>query len=186
MTIPVPQRKTIRLQGYDYSQSGLYFVTICCQDKICRFGNVENGEMVLNEMGKIAHAEWLKTEQIRQNVELGEFVIMPNHMHAVIIINNDEAVGANCIRPDVDIQNGVCNTPLQSTSHTIGAIIRGYKSAVTRQVKFMYGIQPKSIWQRNYYEHIIRNSTSHQNISDYIKSNPSNWIQDDYYNKELQ
>lgn len=183
MTIPVPQRKTIRFQGYDYSQEGLYFVTLCCWDKVCRFGKVQIGEMVLNEMGEIARTEWLKTEQIRQNVELGEFIIMPNHMHAIIIINNNIAVGANCIRPDVDVQNGVCNTPLQSPSHTIGAIIRGYKSAVTRQIKLMYGMQDIRIWQRNYYEHIIRNDHSYQNISDYIKSNPSNWLQDDYYNE---
>src|SRR5690606_4517250 len=77
-------RKSIRLVGYDYSQAGLYFVTICCKDKICRFGQVKNGTMVLNEYGQIAHDEWVKTAQIRPNVQLHEFVVMPNHIHGII------------------------------------------------------------------------------------------------------
>lgn len=178
---PLPKRKSIRLLGYDYSQEGLYFITICCQDKKNIFGKIDGGMVILNRVGKIAEAEWLKTEQIRQNVELGEFVIMPNHIHAIIIINNDESVGANRIRPVDKEQKGVCNTPLRSPSQTVGAIIRGYKSAVTKQIKEKYDVKNISIWQRNYYEHIIRNSISFQNISDYIKSNPENWIQDDYY-----
>jgi putative transposase len=85
-------RRSIRLKGYDYSQPGLYFITICCQDKICRFGKIENGEMILNEFGKIAHDEWEKTPQIRPNVPLGEFVIMPNHIHGIIHLDNRRGV----------------------------------------------------------------------------------------------
>src|SRR5690554_1371965 len=77
-------RKSIRLAGYDYSQAGLYFITICCQDKICRFGHVKNGTMVLNEYGQIAYNEWMKTPEIRPNVKLHEFVVMPNHIHGII------------------------------------------------------------------------------------------------------
>lgn len=80
----IHHRRSIRLKGYDYSQAGLYFITICCQDRICRFGNLVNGEMVLNEFGIIAYNEWLKTPEIRPNVELGAFIIMPNHMHGII------------------------------------------------------------------------------------------------------
>lgn len=183
----LPQRHTIRLTDYDYSQEGLYFVTICCQDKICRFGKINNSEVVLNEAGRIAHEEWLKTPQLRPNVELGEFIIMPNHMHGIIIINNND-VGTNCIRPTT---MGVLNTPLQqcgngefrSPSQTLGSIIRGYKSAVTKQIKQLYNAPDIRLWQRNYYEHIIRNEVSYKNISDYIVNNPYNWANDDYYNE---
>ena len=94
-------RKSIRLAGYDYSQAGLYFVTICCKGKICRFGHVENGTMVLNEYGQIAHDEWVKTAQIRPNVQLHEFVVMPNHIHGIIQL--------------LDIRMGELHSPLQKT-----------------------------------------------------------------------
>ena len=94
----IHQRRSIRLKGYDYSQAGLYFITICCQDRIYRFGNVVNGEMILNEYGQIAYDEWLKTPEVRPNVQLGEFIIMPNHIHGIIRL-----VGrwANRIRPSI-------------------------------------------------------------------------------------
>lgn len=177
----LPQRHTIRLTDYDYSQEGLYFVTICCQDKICRFGNISNSEVILNESGKIAHDEWLNTPQLRPNIELGTFIIMPNHIHGIIIVRN-QIVGTNCIRPNID-KNGVCNTPLQPPSQTLGAIIRGYKSAVTKQIKQLNNVSDIRLWQRNYYEHIIRNEASFSNISDYIVNNPYNWENDDYYNE---
>ena len=118
-------RKSIRLKGYDYSQAGLYFITICCQDRICRFGNVFNGQMILNAYGIIAFNEWLKTAELRPNVELGEFIIMPNHMHAIIRLsgrgelhspNNDTT---ELHSPD---QMGVCKTLLRSPSQTVGVI----------------------------------------------------------------
>lgn len=80
-------RRSIRLKGYDYAQAVLYFITICCQNRICRFGDVVNGEIILNDFGMVAYHEWLKTPEIRANVELGEFIIMPNPMHGIIRIN---------------------------------------------------------------------------------------------------
>ena len=82
----IHQRRSIRLKGYDYSQAGLYFITICCQDKICRFGKIENGEMILNEYGKIAHNAWMKTSELRPQIELDAFVVMPNHVHGILQI----------------------------------------------------------------------------------------------------
>lgn len=189
MNEQLTKRRTIRLMNYDYSQEGLYSVTVCCQDKICRFGEVGNGVMVLNGAGKIAHDEWLRTLQLRTNIELGEFIIMPNHMHGIIIIKSKD-VGANCIRPnDENVYNtGVCNTPLQekinelsSPSQTLGTLIRGYKASVTKKIRQLYNIENLSIWQRNYYEHIIRNEESHHKITDYIINNPYNWENDNYY-----
>lgn len=186
----LPKRRTVRLYGYDYSQEGLYFVTVCCQDKICRFGKVENGEMVLNRMGEIAYNEWFKTAELRPNIRLDEFIIMPNHIHGIIEITDN--VGANCIRPNNENTDntGVCNTPLQennnilrSPSQTIGAIIRGYKSAVTKQINNICKTENVQIWQRNDYGHIIRNTESHQKITDYILTNPLNWVNDKYYSQ---
>ena len=173
-------RKSIRLVGYDYSQAGLYFVTICCEDKICRFGHVENGTMVLNEYGQIANDEWLKTAEIRPNVKLHEFVVMPNHIHGIIQLldigrgelhspntnelhspNNNLGVYKTPLRDD---NWGVCKTPLRSPSQTIGALVRGYKSSVTKQLGLL-GFDEK-LWQRNYWEHIIRNEQSYQTISE--------------------
>ena len=173
---PIHNRKSIRLQGYDYGQAGLYFVTMCCHDRICRFGHVENGKMVLNDWGKIAHSEWLKTSELRPNIELGAFVVMPNHVHGIIhIIRRMESRGGELNSPMM-YSEGECNSPLRSPSQTIGAIIRGYKSAVTRQL----GLNG-NLWQRNYYESIIRDETSHQNITDYIIRNPENWMDDQFY-----
>ncbi|HAY70319.1 MAG TPA: hypothetical protein DCX89_00365, partial [Saprospirales bacterium] len=77
-------RRSIRLKGYDYSRAGLYFITICTQNRACLFGEIKNGEMILNQYGQIAANEWMKTTEIRSNVELGELIIMPNHIHGII------------------------------------------------------------------------------------------------------
>ncbi len=191
-------RHSIRLKGYDYSQSGLYFVTICCHNRECLFGEIVDGKMILNQYGKIASNEWIKTPQIRQNIALHEFVIMPNHVHFIIEIIRKGGLNPPCNSPDNTTNNnmGECNSPLQcnndsrkgglnppcnppcnstihGTSQTIGAIVRGYKSAVTRQLNAVnIGCR---VWQRNYYEHIIRNEESYLKISEYVTNNPANW-----------
>ena len=351
-------RRSIRLRGYDYSQAGLYFITICCYNRECLFGNVVNGEMVLNEYGTIARNEWFNTPNIRKNVELDVFVIMPNHMHGIIILNGvtgrgelhspnnvitdnkitdnkmcdniitgikmgecnfpnnvigdikmgdniitdiktgdniitdikmgdniitdikmgdniitDIKMGDNiitgikmgdniitgiktgdniitgikmgdniitgikmgeCNFPNneigdikmgdniitgikmgdniitdiktgdniiadikmgdniitdikmgdniiTDIKMGECNSPLRGPSNNIGAIVRGYKSSVTKQFNLLNN--GCTVWQRNYYEHIIRNEKSYQTIAEYIVNNPSKWNEDKFYIK---
>jgi len=216
-------RRSIRLKGYDYSQAGLYFITLCCHNRVCLFGNIENGRMILNEYGHIAYNEWMKTTEKRNNVELGEFVIMPNHIHGIVRLldrgelhsphNTNELHSPNkqdvcdssnkqdvCDSPnkqdvcdssnkqgvcdtsneqgvcDTPNEQGVCDTPLRSPSQTIGAIVRGYKSSVTKQLDLL-GFNEK-IWQRNYHEHIIRDEQSHMKISNYIINNPANWDND--------
>lgn len=177
-------RHSIRLFGYDYSCEGVYFVTICCHHKVCLFGEIVDGEMMLNDAGRIAEQEWLNTENIRSgDVALHDFVIMPNHMHAIIEIIHSPRRGVSHtpldVCPDVSDTSptdtrGVCDTPLQSPSRTLGAIIRGYKSAVSKQLGF-------SVWQRNYYEHIIRCGRSYHFITAYILYNPANWSDDELY-----
>ena len=131
--------------------------------------------MVLNDVGEIAFDEWERTSDIRSNVLLDVFVIMPNHIHGiVVIVENDDNHGGRGELHSPDIETGVYDTPLRSPSNTVGAIVRGYKSAVTKQLGY-------SIWQRNYYEHIIRNENAYQNIFDYIVNNPANWNEDEFY-----
>jgi putative transposase len=189
-----PNRRSIRLPGYDYARAGWYFLTICCHNKAHLFGEIvgaygirpEIGEasMKLNEYGVIAQNEWLKTTDIRPDVELGEFVIMPNHIHAIVGLSGlsewqNPQSGVNDETGAGEIP-GVFNTPLRSPSQTIGAIVRGYKSALTRQLRLLGQIG--NIWQRNYYEHIIRNEDSFRQISEYIIHNPGRWEEDEYLN----
>ena len=177
-------RRSIRLKGYDYSLEGLYFITICCQNRICRFGTIENGKMVLNEYGINAHNEWVNTPKIRPNVELGEFIIMPNHIHGIIAITDRPPIRRGELHspllnsPQRSFLMGECNSPLRSPSQTVGAIVRGYKSSVTKQLGLL-GFNEK-LWQRNYYEHIIRNDQSFQNITEYIITNPLKWDNDTF------
>ena len=199
----IHNRRSIRLKGYDYSQAGLYFITICCYNRKCLFGDVINGEMVLNEYGTIACNEWLNTPNIRKNVELDVFVIMPNHIHGIIILNGrgelhsplnmitgntisgnaitHNAITGNAITGNAITGNkrGECNSPPRGPSNNIGAIVRGYKSSVTKQFNLLnIGC---TVWQRNYHEHIIRNEKSYQTIAEYIVNNPSKWNNDKFH-----
>lgn len=179
MNKPLSQRRTIRLSGYDYGQEGLYFVTICCQDKVCRFGKVVDGEMVLNQAGEIARQCWMDIPKHFPHIDLHEFIIMPNHIHGILEIT--QSIGVKNLSPE-------SGTSFHSPSKTIGSVIRGFKIGVSKWFRnnqtakdFSPLQSPKSIWQRNYYEHIIRNEESHWNISEYIRNNPYNWASDDYY-----
>jgi REP element-mobilizing transposase RayT len=166
----IHHRSSIRLKGYDYSQAGLYFVTICVPNKQCLFGEIVNGEMILNESGKIVSYYWLEIPQHFPDAILHEFVIMPNHIHGIIEITN---VGAKNFSP---LQTTNVQTPQRpnGTSRTIGSIVRGFKIGVTKHLGY-------SVWQRNYHEHIILNEQSYQKISDYILNNPEKWMEDRFY-----
>jgi REP element-mobilizing transposase RayT len=181
-------RRSIRLPGYDYATAGLYFVTICSKDRRHLFSNVvraicirpEGPELELNQLGMIVQQEWMKSAEMRTDVELGEFVVMPNHFHAIIGLNGNAGIRQIDIKaPSQTEIAGVCNTPLRSPSETIGSIVRGFKSAVTRQARQL-GLA-EDVWHRNYYEHIIRNEVSHNKIAAYIRNNPASWEEDEYF-----
>jgi REP element-mobilizing transposase RayT len=158
-----PGRGTIRLRCFDYAQEGIYFLTMNCQDRIYRFGNIVEGIMILNKFGEIAHQEWLNTPLIRSNIVLGEFVIMPDHMHGIIkIIEN---------RENKEIPHSP--TAFKSPKQTIGAVVRGYKAAVVRRLRLL-GFEGK-LWQRNYYDRIVWNKEQLRRVSLYIRNNPANW-----------
>lgn len=239
----IHHRKSIRLKGYDYSQAGLYFITLCCQDRAPLFGHIENGKMILNSFGEIALTEWYHTEQVRDNCVIHESVVMPNHMHGIIEITQKKGTEDEIGK-------------FQSPSQTIGSIIRGYKIATIKKIKDLILENNKDIistgesqfapnkgelnsasnkgeldfasnkgeldfasnkgeldfalstgelqfaptefaptaptaptaeiiksldfkiWQRNYWEHIIRNENAYHRISNYIINNPQKWEND--------
>ncbi|MFA5352968.1 MAG: hypothetical protein WC291_01955 [Thermodesulfovibrionales bacterium] len=165
-------RRSLRLKGYDYSQEGAYFITICAHSRRdCLFGEIVRDEMILNECGTIVRDEWLKTSEIRSEIHLGEYVIMPNHFHGIVIIVMHNPVGAYGHTP-------LQHTPLRSPSHTIGAMIRGFKSGVTKGINAMRQTPGRPVRQRNYYEHIIRSEADYSRIAEYIVNNPRQWPQD--------
>lgn len=163
-------RQSIRLQNFDYSQSGAYFITICTYNRNLLLGEVVNGVMVLNEFGRIAVDEWLATQTIRENIIIDKFVVMPNHIHGIIIIRR-----GTLQRAPTPEQFG------KPTSNSIPTIVRGYKSTVTKQINQLRQTPGANIWQRNYYEHIIRNDDDLAQIREYIVNNPMNWHLDNEY-----
>ncbi len=174
-------RRSIRLKGYDYAQPGAYFVTICTHQRECLFGEIVGAdgirpEMRLNELGEIVRDEWLKTPALRPNVELGAWVVMPNHIHGIVIIARR---GVLQYAPTGDAPTDTIK--FKSPSQTIGAIVRGFKSAATKQINAQRGARGIPVWQRNYYEHIIRSAPDMHRIAAYIQNNPAQWHDDDLY-----
>ena len=174
------RKNTLRLHGYDYSTVGAYFVTIVSWQREMLFGNIVDGEVVLNEMGKIVREEWERTPQIRREVELGTYVIMPNHFHAIVIINEISTVGVHNID---DIRVGATGrSPLRPHGpkpKSLGALIAGFKSSVTKRINTLHNSPGVPVWQRNYHDRIIRNEREMSRIWDYIESNPARWDDDD-------
>jgi len=178
-------RRTIRLKDYDYSQAGLYFVTICVQRHECLFGKMINGEMILNEYGKIVQMVWDELPQHYKNVELGEFVVMPNHIHGIIIITDCTGLA---IDMGLAVGAGLKPAPTMATTgesktHGLSEIVRALKTFSARKINEMRNTCGEKLWQRNYYEHIIRNDKSYQYIADYIINNPAEWEKDKFYKK---
>ena len=162
-------RRSIRLQGYDYSQPGAYFVTICTQDRACLFGDVVNDEMELNALGVIVRKEWFRSADIRQEIKLhhDEFVVMPNHVHGIVWLIGDD-VGAH----------GRAPLQWQRLAKSLGSFIAGFKSAVTKCINEYRHTPGTPVWQRNYYEHVIRDDASLDRTRQYIIDNPARWAFD--------
>ena len=188
-----------RLQGYDYGSAGMYFITICTANREYYFGEIV-GDMQLSEIGKIAQNEWYKTLEIRpdMNLQLDAFIVMPNHIHGIIVIGENEYNGGiDGLDDDVDVGRDAMHrvstsssTPkpieykntFTSQSKNLASIIRGYKSSVTKQVRVL-GFDFN--WQSRFYEHIIRNENSFKQIQNYIINNPQNWIGDKFNENKI-
>ncbi|MCZ8198203.1 MAG: transposase [Flavobacterium sp.] len=173
-----------RLKNWDYAKSAAYYITICTANRKHFFGKIENEEMMYSEIGKIVELEWLKTPDIRpdMNIELGEFVVMPNHFHGIVFIGDNEFNGER----DGERGGGRDAMHLVSTddiytnkfgpqSKNVSSIIRGFKSAVTIHAR---NINPEFGWQPRFYDRIIRDAKSYEVISKYIINNPKKWFED--------
>jgi REP element-mobilizing transposase RayT len=201
---PLSYRKSLRLKGYNYSKAGAYFITICVKDMVCMFGKIANGEMVLNKFGTIANKYLTEIPEKYNQTRLHEFVVMPNHIHAVIEITgvgaihespdilSDATVGAihesplqtnNNISVDAIHESQKQELPLrdQRRKMLLSKIIGWYKMNTAKQINIIRQMEGSAFWQRNYYEHIIRNEKSYQTIADYIMRNPIKWKVDKFY-----
>ena len=171
-------RQSIRLQGYDYSRAGAYFVTICVQNRSCLFGEVVGGTMQLNHAGQMVERWYFELQNKFANIECDEFVCMPNHIHFIAI-----NVGADlCVRPDFD---GIM-TMGGHTGPPLHAIVQWFKTMSTNN--YIRGVKqhdwlpfPGKLWQRNYWEHIIRDEPELDRIRAYIRNNPAQWEMDKLY-----
>jgi len=165
-------RRSIRLKGYDYARAGAYFVTICTRNRECLFGEVVDGKLWLNDAGRIVADvwEWLGIQY--DYVELDEWVVMPNHLHGIIVIVDDDRRGGSRTAP-----TRTAPTP-PTQRKPIGRLVGAFKTVSTKHINEHRGTPGVPVWQRNYYEHIIRNDPSLQRIRAYIANNPLRWHHD--------
>lgn len=217
------QRRSLRLPGYDYAQVGAYFVTLCTQHRICLFGKIVGGEMQLNEAGKMIHAVWHQLPKRFDTLVLGEFIVMPNHIHGILVlqagdsktgdhkdhpnmVQNTTRRGESRIRPhaagntnDGDDHAGGDHAggdhkdrpyaapdttrPRGTLADTVGRMLQAFKSITTHA--YITGVKQHGwlpfagkLWQRNYWEHIVRNESDGHQIREYIHNNPAKWALD--------
>ena len=198
----IHHRRSIRLKGYDYSKEGLYFLTFCCQNREQYFNRVgvpvgaplvgaQSHQIQLNDAGKMIEAEWLSLPDRFPNICLHQFVVMPNHFHGILEITVGAALMATqkdliAGKEEMELGNGHPRGDAPTVNKTIGDIVDAFKSITT--VKYIQGVKVKGwkrfdgkLWQRDYYEHIIRNETALHNITNYIIDNPGKWNEDRFH-----
>ncbi|MGD0828546.1 MAG: transposase [Desulfobaccales bacterium] len=168
------RRKITRLPGFDYAQEGAYFITICTHNRLCLLGEVIHQEMRLNAWGRAIESEWLQTAKLRPYVSLDYYVIMPNHFHAVFFLQNHERATQR-VAPTKE------KFPSGPAPWSVGAIVAQFKSQVTKPIKSSGRIPNSCLWQRNYYEHVVRDEDDLNRIRQYIEDNPAIWLEDEYY-----
>ena len=162
----IHHRRSIRLKGYDYSQAGAYFVTIVTWQREMLFGEIVDEEMRLNEFGQLVSEKWQWLETQYPYVELGTWIVMPNHFHGILVIHDSGRGGSR-------------SAPTPIKRKPLGGLIGAFKTVSTKQINLLRNTEGQLVWQRNYYEHIIRNEPEMDRISRYIESNPSQWAEDD-------
>ncbi|MEK7993957.1 MAG: transposase [Planctomycetota bacterium] len=174
----VHHRRSVRLAGYDYSQEGWYFITICTQDRRCMFGAIIGDRMQLNAAGLMVESWGRKLTDKFPVIQTDESIVMPNHFHGIINVG-----AAPCGRPDIDESDERSGQP-HRVAPTLADLVNWFKTMTTNQ--YIHGVkredwQPfdKKLWQRNYYEHIIRNEEELNRFRQYISDNPANWQTDE-------
>jgi REP-associated tyrosine transposase len=166
-------RHSIRLKGYDYACAGAYFVTICTQNRECLLGEITNGVMASNSFGAIVQACWDDLPNHYPNMELDAFVIMPNHVHGIVKLT--DVVGAGLVGA------GLRPAPTENAAkrHGLPEIVRAFKSFSARRINELREMSGTVVWQRNYYEHVIRNDDELNRARRYILDNPARWTIDE-------
>ncbi len=173
--------ESVRLKNWDYRNNGAYFITINTGYRKHFFGEIINSEMQLSPIGEYAEKFWMEIPNHFPFVELGNFVVMPNHTHGILIINNVESLQCNDIDKSLHCNDSTTNqyySDISPKSGSISTIVRSYKSVVSKHARLLnpeFNLQPK------FHDHIIRNSESFERIQNYIENNPSNWKEDKFY-----
>lgn len=178
----IHQRRSIRLPDYDYSQAGYYFITVCVQNRTCLLGEINNGTMQLNLAGQQIEQSWQWLAQQYPYVTLDEYIVMPNHFHGILKIDT-AGRGASRCAPTMDntkSDTSRCALTMSDTSKftmikPLGQLIGAFKTVSTKQINLMQNTLGLKLWQRNYWEHVIRNEARLQFIRQYIANNPQTW-----------
>jgi putative transposase len=169
-------RHSIRLKDYDYSLEGAYFVTTVTYRRACLFGNIVNGIMELNPSGEIAFEQWVQLGQRFPQSNFSSFIIMPNHIHGIVFLVNDADKKIWMNQDQIPHNHHIRNK--NTAMGSLGTIVRAYKASVSFRINAMRGFSHPPVWQRNYYEKIIRNQVEYENIWKYIDANPEMWAED--------
>lgn len=174
-------RRSIRWVGHNYARAGAYFVTICTRGHVCLFGQVVDGVMCPNPAGRVAEACWRAIPEHFPEVELDAFIVMPNHVHGVLmILPLNDSIAANCVGANNDSPvrcAGDRRRRPRGTARTVGSIVRGFKIGVTQWMRLNTAV--RDVWQRNYYEHVVRDRCALHHIRRYISDNPASWLTDE-------
>ena len=171
-----PNRRSIRLMGYDYSLEGTYFVTLATHQRRNLFGSIVNGEIELNPSGRIAFDQWQQLKKRFPRSDFSTFVIMPNHVYGIIYIKR--CVGEDIHKLDIQVVTTPASVIPPVTPMSLSTIVRAYKASVTFRINAMRGFTDPPVWHSNYYEQIIRNENEFENIWKYIDANPERWDED--------
>lgn len=190
-------RGSRRLQGHDYAAAGAYFVTICTHDRARLFGEIIESEVHLSAFGHLVQEEWKRSESLRPEIRLDAFVVMPNHVHSIVVIVPPEAVphvldphgyqlsesevrqeSFRSVKARLDATGGVFGRP---QAHSLGAMVGAFKSSVTRRINRLRGTPGAAVWQRGYHDHVIRHERAWHAIRRYIERNPARWTEDRYH-----
>ncbi len=173
------RRRSIRLPGYDYTQRGAYFLTIVTHDRRCLFGAITDGRVRLNPFGRLVLDEWLRTAAIRPTVRLAadECVVMPNHLHAILWLADDDAA-ARSDRSPIRDRAHLAERFGSPVKGSVPTIVRAFKSAATARINERRGTPGAPVWQRNYHEHVVRDQGDLERVRQYILENPARWDDD--------
>lgn len=166
----------MRLEGYDYASAGAYFVTICTEGRICLFGEIVAAEMQLSEIGQIATACWDQLPQHYPRLELDAWVVMPNHVHGIIVLDSGDSGLFDKDGSPLSVGEGLRPSP--ATHLSLPEVVRAFKSFSARRINEWRGTTGTKVWQRSYYDHIIRSDASLWKFRQYIENNPLQWEMD--------